>query len=204
MNPAGAALTVSGMDIAPETDLAPHVLAPMSREAFRAWAEALERGHYERLDGRPVAKELERLIHNLVKMHAWLALREAAATAPVPCTAYGDGVTVEVGPDTDYEPDAVLNLGPPLPLDRYDAPNPVVIVEVTSPSTSRIDVTRKLRDYFTLPSVQHYLVVRAREQMVLHHRRSGEGWDVREITAGRIPLDPPGITIALADLFAGL
>ena len=98
----------------------------------------------------------------------------------------------------------MLNLGPPVPNDEYDAPNPVVIIEVTSPSTSRIDLTRKLRDYLSLPTVQHYLVVRARERVVLHHSRAGDAWDVREVTGRDIVLDPPGVTIAFDALFAGV
>jgi Uma2 family endonuclease len=180
-------------------------LPVMSRDAFRQWAEALPRGRYERLDGRPVAKEVERIGHNRVKMLVWQTLREAVRTFPVPCTAYGDGITVEVGEHTDYEPDAVLNLGPPLSEDRYDAPNPLVIVEVTSPSTSRIDRTRKLADYFSLPSVQHYLVIEARERRVLHYRRAEAGLRMDTIPRdGTVPLPALGVTLAAGDFFADL
>lgn len=188
------------MDLEPET-----ALPVMSREAFRQWAEAVPRGRYERLDGRPVAKEVERVAHNRVKMLVWQALERAASRCAVRCTAYGDGITVEVGEDTDYEPDAVLNLGPPVPEDRYDAPNPFAIVEVTSPSTSRIDRTRKLRDYFSLPSVQHYLVVQARERRVLHYRRGETGVTMNTVERnGEIELSPLDLRLAAADFFVDL
>ena len=51
-------------------------------------------------------------------------------------------MTVEV--DTDYEPDAVVNCGPPIPDDAVAATNPVIVVEVLSPGTRGIDTGAKL------------------------------------------------------------
>ncbi len=42
------------------------------------------------------------------------------------------------------------------------APNPVVVVEVLSPSTRGIDTTVKLAGYFLVPSLKHYLIVEPR------------------------------------------
>jgi len=38
----------------------------------------------------------------------------------------------------------------------------VVVVEVLSPATQSVDFADKLADYFRVPSIQHYLIVRAR------------------------------------------
>jgi Uma2 family endonuclease len=112
-----------------------------------------------------------------------------------------DGVTVEIDDDTDYEPDAVVNCGPPAPGDAVAATNPVVVVEVLSPSTEHIDLAEKLADYFRVPSIQHYLIVRALRREVIHHRRAGAEIISRVINIGEIVLDPPGITIELADIY---
>ena len=74
----------------------------------------------------------------------------------LPCQAAPGGTTVEIDEDTDYEPDALINCGPPIPDDATAAPNPVVIVEVLSPSTATVDAGGKLADYFRLASVRHY------------------------------------------------
>jgi Uma2 family endonuclease len=95
----------------------------------------------------------------------------------------------------------VVNSGPPLPDDAIAASNPVIVVEVLSPSTEHIDPADKLADYFRLASVQHYLIVRVLRREVIHHRRSGEGIISRVINIGDIVLDPPGITIGLADIY---
>jgi Uma2 family endonuclease len=56
--------------------------------------------------------------------------------AGVACQAIPDGATVETG-DSDYEPDALVNGGEPMADDAIAAPNPVIIVEVLSPGSSR-------------------------------------------------------------------
>jgi Uma2 family endonuclease len=75
---------------------------------------------------------------------------------------------------------------------------PVLVVEVLSPSTSQVDRWRKVADYRTLPSVQEILVVFADERRVEVQRRSADGWRVEDLIgqaeidlgccAGPIPL----------------
>ena len=73
-------------------------------------------------------------------------------------------------------PDATVVCGTP----NYPRPNcidnPTIVVEVTSPSTKDYDFGTKRENYFTLSSVQHYLLVSQSDVMVGHYRRSGDGW----------------------------
>lgn len=172
----------------------------LSREEFRRWAEG-QRQRYERVAGEPVAMSPERIEHVRLKNRVWAALDRAIRAENLPCEALGDGVTIEVDEDTDYEPDAVVNCGPPAPGDSIAATNPVVVVEVLSPTTQSIDFADKLADYFRVPSIQHYLIVRARRREVIHHRRDGAEIVSRVINLGAISLDPPGITIDLVDIY---
>jgi len=84
-------------------------------------------------------------------------------------------------------------------------PDPMVVVEVLSPSTRDGDLTRKLVAYFQVPSVRHYLVFQADRPQVVHHRRreDGQGVDTRMLTEGEIRLDPPGMVITLAEVYDG-
>ncbi len=173
----------------------------MSREEYRRWADAQPRGRFERVAGEVVAMAPERAAHNLAKAQAWRALDAAVRAAGLPCQTFTDGMTIEIGDDCDYEPDAVVNCGDRLPGDATAAPNPVVVVEVLSPSTRSADTGAKLADYFRVPSVQHYLILRADRPQVIHHRRSGGGIETRVLSAGVIRLDPPGIEIAIADFY---
>jgi len=175
----------------------------LSREEFRRWAEG-QRRRYERVAGEPVAMSPERVQHVRVKTRVWAALDRAITAAGLACEALGDGVTVEVDDDTDYEPDAVVNCGAPVPADAVSATNPVIVVEVLSPATQAVDTSDKLADYFRVASVQHYLIVSARRREIIHHQRSGEGITSRVVNLGSIRLDPPGIAIEVAEIYAGL
>jgi Uma2 family endonuclease len=111
-------------------------------------------------------------------------------------------MTIEVG-ERDYEPDAVLRCGERLSGDAIAVPDPLVIVEVLSPTTSGIDRGVKLRDYFTVPSLQRYLIVWPETSRIVRHPRLPEGGIATEVfTASELRLDPPGITLAVEHFYA--
>jgi Uma2 family endonuclease len=171
-----------------------------SREAFRRWCDAQPKGRYERVDGQIVAMAPERGAHLRVKGAVYRALHRAVAAAGVPCQALPDGATIETG-DSDYEPDAIVNCGAPMPDDAVAAPNPVIIVEVLSPGTASTDTGGKLADYFRVPSVVHYLIIHPTRRTVTHHRREGASIDTRIIVNGPITMDPPGIVITAEEIY---
>jgi Uma2 family endonuclease len=77
------------------------------------------------------------------------------------------------------------------------------VVEVLSPSTRRVDVTRKLAGYFRLPSIIHYLIVDPIKPIVVHHARGTDDTIVtRIVTEGSILLDPPGVEVAITDIYS--
>src|SRR4051794_26783046 len=161
----------------------------LSRDAFRRWAES-RKERYERIAGEPVAMSPERAQHVRIKNRLWAALDRAVREAKLECEALGDGITIEVDAETDYEPDATVNCGPKLQPNDVAATNPVVVAEVLSPSTQSIDSSDKLADYFRVPSIQHYLIVRARRAEIIHHWRSGATIVSRVVNVGTIHLDP--------------
>lgn len=118
------------------------------------------------------------------------------------CQVFTGGMTIEVG-DSDYEPDAVLRCGGDrLPADAIAVPDPPAVVEVLSPTTSGVDRGLKLRDYFPVPSVMHYLIVWPETRRIVRHSRQPNGDIASKIfTAGEIVLDPPGLTPALDEFY---
>ena len=152
-------------------------------------------GRFERVDGIVVAMAPERASHNRRKRAARVALERAASTAGLTsCEAFADGMTVQVD-NSDFEPDALLRCGPRLPGDFLQGPRPSGPVEVLSPDSGTRDRATKLRAYFKLPSVQHYLIVWPDEQRIVHHARMPDGQIVTQVLApANISLDPPGIT----------
>ena len=174
------------------------------RVAYRAWTAAQPRGRWERHGGIVVAMAPERIRHTRIKYNIWNALTHALAEAGSACEAVGDGITVEIDDSTDYEPDVLVNCGERLDDLDLAAPTPVVVVEVLSPSTAQRDGTQKLADYFRLPSVQHYLLVSTEAARVVQHSRHQDGLVLARFPVqNRITLDPPGVTVSVADFYAG-
>ena len=55
--------------------------------------------------------------------------------------------------------------------------NPIVIVEILSPSTESRDRGPKLKAYQDIPSLQEYVLIAQREPRIIHYiRRPEEGW----------------------------
>ena len=88
------------------------------------------------------------------------------------------------------------------PRDALAIDNPIVVVEVLSPSTAAIDHGRKLSGYFSLPSVEHYLILDPERRVVIHHKRGqGDAIETRVLSEGSAKLDPPGFAVAVEALF---
>jgi Uma2 family endonuclease len=88
-----------------------------------------------------------------------------------------------------------------LPDEAVEVPNPIIVVEVASPSTRRLDTSLKLGGYFSLPSVHHYLIVDPEGPPVVHHGRRPDGTILTSIVReGPFTLSPPGIELTVADM----
>ena len=179
--------------------------AKLTADAFIAWAAAQPRGRFELSGGEIVAMAPERLAHTRAKYEMMIALRSAIAAKGLGCEAIGDGVSVRIDDATVYEPDALVRCGARAPGDAMAVDDPVVVVEVISPSSRGVDTGAKLADYFRLPTVRHYLVVQTEARVVIHYRRDDAGEiAVRILRDGALTLDPPGVEIGIADIFAPL
>ena len=92
--------------------------------------------------------------------------------------------------------------GPRLPPEAIEIPNPLIVVEVLSEGTAGRDHGVKLAGYFSLPSLAHYLILDPERRTLIHHRRGqGDVIETRILTTGPLRLDPPGLEVAVEDLF---
>ncbi len=153
----------------------------MTRQEFLAWVARQPSGRFERIDGIVVAMAPDQVSHNLRKGAARDALRRALRAAGVTsCQVFGDGMTVQVT-DSDFEPDALLRCGSLLPAHSTHVADPMVLVEVLSPDSGTRDRVTKLRAYFRLSSVQHYLIVWPDEPRIARHSRTPDGGIATEV-----------------------
>jgi Uma2 family endonuclease len=178
--------------------------ADLTTDAFVEWAMRQPAGRFELLRGEVVAMAPERAGHSRVKKQVLVAFDAALAASGLECEAFADGMAVRIDGSTVYEPDASIRCGPLLPNETVLFDDPVVVVEVVSPSSRGIDAGTKLADYFRLPSVRHYLVVQPEGRRVIYHQRGEAAAIATQILQeeASLALDPPGIEVRIADFFA--
>jgi Uma2 family endonuclease len=172
--------------------------ARMTSDEFIAWAMEQPVGcHYELVAGEVVAMAPEQSGHALAKTNVWRRLTEAVEASGLPCDVYPDGTAVQIDANTVYGPDVLVRCGGRVPDQTVRLDDPVIVVEVLSPSTQSKDSGAKLIDYFLLPSVHHYLIVRTRDRAIIHHARNPDDTILtRIIREGTLHLDPPGLTVS--------
>lgn len=126
-----------------------------------------------------------------------------------PCQVFNSDSKVRIVLPTDtrfYYPDAMVTCGPTDDEALY-LDNPVVIVEVLSPSTYRNDIGEKRDAYLSIPSLKVYLVIDpARPSVKIDRRRERGGFDnesFRDLTEV-IPLPEIESELALADIYSGI
>jgi Uma2 family endonuclease len=172
-------------------------------DEYLAWAEQ-QPGRFELLDGAVVAMSPEGAGHAERKAAVHAALLAAIRSRGLASYALPDGMTVRIDDTTAYEPDALVYCGKKLLPSAVEVPNPVVVVEVLSPSTRHIDLSAKLADYFRLPSIAHYLIVDPEKPRIIHHARAiDDSILTRIVNDGTIRLDPPGLELAMPDIYPG-
>jgi Uma2 family endonuclease len=170
-------------------------------DEFLDWASAQDEGRYELVDGVVVAMAPQRVLHVRGKSDAQIAFRAAIVRAGNQCESFPSGLAVRIDATTSFVPDIVVNCGDRVADDLMVAPNPVIVVEVLSPSTQQVDKSRKLVGYFRVPGLIHYLIVDIEKRAIIHHRRKDENSiDTTLIRKGAIVLDPPGITVEAEQL----
>ena len=164
-------------------------------EAFLDWSRTLpDTDNYELVDGVPVAMAGDSLRHNLTKLALARSLQDAVARAGLRCAVFTDGVNVKIDTFNARIPDCSVQCTPLGDLDSMLV-EPVIAAEVTSKASERDDSGEKLTRYFTVPGIQHYLIVRPEQGVIVHHRRTG-GSDILTafVREGAINLDPPGLS----------
>ncbi len=121
------------------------------------------------------------------------------------CQVFNSDTKVRIRLSTQtrfYYPDAMVVCDSNSPDETFQD-QPVLMAEVISEATRRIDEIEKREAYFTIPSLNTYLLVETDQPKVVVHRRTSEGF-VPELYEGRdavIPIDDLGIELPLAEVY---
>lgn len=170
-------------------------LKPLTLEEFLAWDER-QAGRYE-FDGiQPVA------MTGGSRQHARLVKRTVNALdrrLPAGCEAYPGDLRVNMRGRARY-PDVLVLCGEQDMDD--DSVNPVLVIDVLSPSTQLVDRRAKPAEYASVPSIQAYVLLEQDRPLATVLRRSRD-W-IEEVLEGRdavLSLPEVGVELPLAELY---
>ena len=122
------------------------------------------------------------------------------------CEVISNDMRVKTGPKGAYfYPDIVVFCGEPQVEDNmFDTLlNPILVVEVLSPSTEAFDRCEKFRHYQELASLREYILVSQDRIRVEHYRLTQTQWVQTEFRAPEdvLPLASIGCELSLADIY---
>lgn len=117
----------------------------------------------------------------------------------VPCEPFGSNMKVRIDSNFFY-PDVIVDCH----FDNsepYFTQTPIIIVEVLSKSTRRMDETIKLMSYITIPSLQEYVLIQQDFVDIQVIRRS-EGWLQKHYFLGdEITFEAIDLTLSVEDIY---
>ena len=132
-----------------------------------------------------------------------LLVRLSIVSRPGPCDVFSSNMRVEVARDRYYYPDVTLVCTPVAESDIV-ARKPCVVIEVTSPSTARIDRGEKLDAYRSISSLEMYLIIDHRRRRVERHSRDAisSEWRREEIVGeGRVRVPCLDVELTLEEIY---
>lgn len=182
--------------------MAEPALKPMTPHEFVAW-QLHQDDLYELVGGVPVPKAMTGATkrHDRVLVNAIVALGTKLRGGP--CRPMTDDIAL-VAPNANIRrPDLTVECSP-IDGSSMLASEPVLVLEVLSPSTEDIDRFVKLEEYKGVPSMRHILIAAAGKPHVVHYGRPPGGtWTAISHIGPDSTIDLPGIgcAIPLADLY---
>ena len=141
--------------------------------------------------------------HNRIALNIASRLNDGLSEGP--CETFISDMKVKVGENTYYYPDVMVSCDPAA-SDPYFRARPVLIVEVTSPTTERIDHHEKMLAYLQIDSLREYVLVSQDQMRVEVHRRLGGSWTPQLLTESddAVQLESIGLSISLTAIYCNV
>ncbi|HWD59152.1 MAG TPA: Uma2 family endonuclease [Stellaceae bacterium] len=169
----------------------------MSLDEFLLWErEQPERYEFDGLTARMMTGGS--LDHSTIASNLWTALREKLRS--MGCLPFRGDAKVIANQNVRY-PDLSVTCSPITGSDDI-VPDPVVVIEILSPSTEREDRGRKKFDYFATSSIRHYAIVEQDERRIDLYTRTETAWIDEVITGDTVlKLSAIGVEISLDAIY---
>ena len=174
----------------------------VSVQQFFSWL-ANQEGRFELVNGQIRMMTGATYRHNQVKNNVTVALTPLARACGCGSTTSDTGV--QTGEHGIRYPDVVIDCGPQSP-NSMTVNNPVIVVEISSPSTRGTDLGVKLYEHQNLDAVQMIIQIEPDVIDVAVHRRAPGGWvvEVYQTQHALIDLPPLKGSLAVTDIYFGL
>jgi Uma2 family endonuclease len=150
---------------------------PMTVDEFLRWDDGTDT-RYELIDGQIVAMAPPNGRHGTVVVNAG-ALVNSRLRSRSPCRAQAEA-GVRVSEHRWWQADLAVTCQPP----EAEIVDPLLVIEVLSPSTRNRDLVDKLPDYKALPSVLEIWLIDSERRWAQVWWREPEGWHGRDHVGG--------------------
>jgi Uma2 family endonuclease len=170
---------------------------PRTVEEFETW-HARQPERWEFICGQPRMMAPASIKHSIIKRNVLRVLDRALEGSG--CETLVDGPQI-LTDEISAIPDVVVTCAP-LDLTSPVIAEPVIIVEVMSPSSEQNDTGLRWLAYRNIPSLRHYLVLSQNQRLVHVHSRAVDIWRERFLGTGALELDEPPVRLEIADLYA--
>lgn len=174
---------------------------PIDPEAFLDW-ELRQAERYELIGGEARMMVGGTIGHNDITDNIHAALRSRLRGSP--CRARTVQTRVRTADDGFVYPDVVVSCSPRRPEELF-IDDPVLVVEVLSPSTAQYDQGEKRWVYQALPSLRQLVLVSPREAKVELATREADGsWRSVFVTGldGALELASLDLALSMAESYA--
>jgi Uma2 family endonuclease len=177
--------------------------AVMTVAEFLAW-DAPGPGRWQLVDGEPVAMAPASRTHGTIQMEIGRLMGNHLAASGSPCTVItAPGIVPRVRANENFRiPDLAVTCTR-YETEEYDVSNPVLIVEVVSPS-NRAETWQNVWSFTTIPSLREILLLSSTAIRADLLRRGEDGnWPAAAavIEDGDLSLDSIGLTVPLAAIY---
>lgn len=152
----------------------------------------------EYVNGEIIAMSGASRAHNLITINISTALHSRLRGSG--CETYANEMRVSSSATSSYfYPDVVVVCEEPrFEDDVFDTLlNPILLVEVLSPSTEAFDRGEKFAHYRSLAALQEYVLVAQDQMLVEHYRRQEKQWILTDFRKGEEILSLPSIQCEL-------
>jgi Uma2 family endonuclease len=160
----------------------------------------------EYVDGWIRAMSGATLRHNMVSVNALVSL--ATLLKGNPCRPFNSDTKVRIhraGMKRFYYPDLQVVCKSNEPTSVFQD-QPILIIEVLSPSTRRYDLDEKMAAYLTIASLEYYIALEQHQPIAIVMSRTADGF-LREVIEGiktDIKLPVLECTLSMREIYEGI